>query len=144
MLKFFARAFLAGFVFSLSLRKTGCSTCQGIDICNWLEWNSWTPCNKTCGTNEIKERARSLCCPPDIDRETCIVNCSKNESDFNETKDCGAFCYNDGSYNDTCRCKERFYGDCCEKRKYSGLLQLFIYTFYNSYRVNIENHLARH
>lgn len=114
----------AGVLFTLILTNLqslikGIECPANIDICEWLPWQSWSDCNRSCGGG-TRIRDRYFCCkaslPPDerLCMEDCGLDYDVKKSGFHDSGICNSYCYNGGTYAyGHCRCPDRFKGTCC-------------------------------
>ncbi|XP_076100913.1 uncharacterized protein LOC143070547 [Mytilus galloprovincialis] len=94
--------------------SNGGSTCDS--ICEIFNWNPWSDCTASCAGG-TRTRHRTFCCPTGTDGPTCLgVNCKGviTISQIYEQETCNEFCYNDGSYSNTCQCTAGWTGQCCD------------------------------
>ncbi|XP_052789244.1 uncharacterized protein LOC128223855, partial [Mya arenaria] len=82
------------------------------DICEWINWNPWNKCSRTCGGG-TRQRSRSLCCKTGLSFDECLDQCGLvNTASDSET--CNGICFNGGIFSSSCSCTDAFYGSCCQ------------------------------
>ncbi|KAI0241700.1 hypothetical protein LSAT2_020529 [Lamellibrachia satsuma] len=84
-------------------------------ICELLPWQTWRPCDSTCGGK--RSRQRYLCCRQYEDIYPCLRHCRRTLSDLTETSTCKLTCVSGVFLNGTCECDDHSYGKCCQNRK---------------------------
>ena len=89
--------------------------CSPWKFCSLTPWNSWGPCDKTCGGG-IRTRYRQMCSLPVIDFTQHVATCNKRLNDLIQYENCSQTCSSYGTWsNETnqCVCNDTSIVDSC-------------------------------
>ncbi|CAD5125204.1 DgyrCDS13445 [Dimorphilus gyrociliatus] len=80
--------------------------CRRVD-CQWGQWSEWSECTKPCGFNGVNIRSRSVVRQSSCGGRAC-------EGSNVENKQCKLRCQHGSLFNNKCKCKKGWSGECCD------------------------------
>ena len=110
-------------VTTFSVITAQCSS--GKEKCDWLDWNEWDSCSRTCGGGSQIRHRKGMCCQSDWTYDECLDNCGKDRSESFQRRNCNEVCENGAYCNSVCNCPEYLYDNCCGSGNFTNYSQRY-------------------